>query len=352
MSRLIRFLTALGLLLIAYFTTGINTDISVSLWLATALLLAVTVFLQDSWQMIAIPLVLPLLIAVYHINNRELLCQIVLSLLAALNGNLASLVCWGLAALLFTFEGITQGWQLITLPYLCLGIFLAGYKGNEKDLVSRPNVQEALVNYNYDEHQQLKREVARLKTTLSEQRSLNKEINEEDLAKIGHDVGEVTAKLSLLLFEMKAFLTTEQLKNIPATIGLEEQLNLLRRIIPKHWPQSFFTKQLSEILAETALEKRALLKLRLNRIELTAGEKFVISEMTKALLEENSETEVSLEEGEDGLFYTLRPVKRQEADSRLYKLVKSIGGSLLFGEEEAFLIWRTEQDEHVVNSTP
>ncbi len=105
-------------------------------------------------------------------------------------------------------------------------------------------------------------------------------------------------------------------------------------------------------MAETALEKRALLKLRLNRIELTAGEKFVISEMTKALLEENSETEVSLEEGEDGLFYTLRPVKRQEADSRLYKLVKSIGGSLLFGEEEAFLIWRTEQDEHVVNSTP
>ncbi len=352
MSRLIRFLTALGLLLIAYLTTGINTDISVSLWIATALLLAVTVFLQDSWQIIAIPLALPLLIAVYHVNNRELLCQVFLSLLAALNNNYASLLCWGLATLLFAFEGITQGWQLITLPYLCLGIFLAGYKGSEKIEVSRPNVQEALVNYNYEEHQQLKREVARLKAALTEERALKREINEEDLAKIGHDIGEITAKLSLLLFEMKAFLTPEQLKNIPATIGLEEQLNLLRRIIPQHWPQSFFTKQLSEILAETALEKRALLKLRLNRIELTAGEKFVISEMTKALLEENSEAEVTLEEGEDGLFYTLRPVKRQEADARLYKLVTSIGGSLLFGEEEVFLIWRTEQDEHVVNSTP
>ncbi len=337
MSRLIRFLTALGLLLIAYLTTGINTDISVSLWIATALLLAVTVFLQDSWQIIAIPLALPLLIAVYHVNNRELLCQVFLSLLAALNNNYASLLCWGLATLLFAFEGITQGWQLITLPYLCLGIFLAGYKGSEKIEVSRPNVQEALVNYNYEEHQQLKREVARLKAALTEERALKREINEEDLAKIGHDIGEITAKLSLLLFEMKAFLTPEQLKNIPATIGLEEQLNLLRRIIPQHWPQSFFTKQLSEILAET---------------ELTAGEKFVISEMTKALLEENSEAEVTLEEGEDGLFYTLRPVKRQEADARLYKLVTSIGGSLLFGEEEVFLIWRTEQDEHVVNSTP
>ena len=131
---------------------------------------------------------------------------------------------------------------------------------------------------------------------------------------------------------------------------METNLYNLQKIIPSYWPELFFTETLGEILTKTSLERKGILYLKLKKLDLKVAEKYVLNEVTRYFLEENKKLEISLEEGQEGLFYVLRPIIKKELEPRLLKLVAGIGGNVIFNEEELYIIWRVE-DESSFSST-
>ncbi|MFA6694327.1 MAG: hypothetical protein WCS44_05770, partial [Bacillota bacterium] len=84
MNKAVRLIAATGLLGVAYFSAG-QTDISLSLWIATALLFAITVLLEDLWQFVAVLLALPLMFLLYNSGSRDALTLVVFSLISVLS---------------------------------------------------------------------------------------------------------------------------------------------------------------------------------------------------------------------------------------------------------------------------
>ncbi|MDD2431022.1 MAG: hypothetical protein PHD88_00665 [Firmicutes bacterium] len=347
MNKAVRLIAATGLLGVAYFSAG-QTDISLSLWIATALLFAITVLLEDLWQFVAVLLALPLMFLLYNSGSRDALTLVVFSLISVLSSIKIAVGLWVIAGVLFVLEGLFFTWHLGTLPFLLLGLGSSFNKELKPQfLPARALQQEMMLPLDQKENLQLKKEVAFLRAHLDQRRVTT--VN-NDFERVGKEIGEVTSKLSLLLFEIGSLLDEGILTEIPAFEDLKAQMVKLRKVLPQTWCQTFFTDSLSAILNRTALDKKVVLHLRLKKMDLTVAEKFVLNEMTKGLLEDNKEYEISLEDGEDGLFYVIRPIDKKQLDERIEKLIAGIDGTVIFGDGNAYLIWRKENYENTLNS--
>ncbi len=349
MNRLIRFIAALGLLGLAFFQAKALGEISISLWLATGVLFILAVFLQDNWQLLTIPLALPLFISLYQSGNNEVLALALLSLIAIINNSFVSLILWVLSGSLFLLNGFMYGWQIDLLPYLCLGLVVACGR-EEREISQGLEEKDNIIRFDYEESLRLKKENTRIKALLVNKNETLEVLDKQNHEKLGLELKAVTAKLALLLFELKVILEPSIISEISTLNDLETNLYNLQKIIPSYWPELFFTETLGEILTKTALERKGILYLKLKKLDLKVAEKYVLNEVTRNFLEENKKLEISLEEGQEGLFYVLRPIIKKELEPRLLKLVAGIGGNVIFNEEELYIIWRVE-DESSFSST-
>lgn len=353
---MIRFISSLSLLLLAYYKAGALLDSSLSLWIATGVLFITTVFLERSWQLLAIPLSMPLLFSLYSSGLRDPLVFVVLSLLVVLSSNSVSILVWVVSVALFIIEGLFLGFQLNTLPYLIVGLLICSVRDNKSkqrtDLTKLDLFTDGDRNLTDEEERfQLKKEINRLRSLLEERNRSIKELDTERFERVGIEVGEVVSKLSLLLFEIRVVLDEKNLSELTALNDLEDELKKLQKLVPNYWPKPFFTESLSDILNKTALNKKAILSLRLEKIGLKVGEKFVLNEITDYFLQENKEYDITLENGEDGLFYVIRPITEKVLDRRLERLIAGIGGTIIFTEDELYLIWRKEENANLTYST-
>lgn len=349
MNRLIRFITALGLLGLALFQAKAMGEISLSLWLATGVLFTLSIFLQDNWQLLTIPLAIPLFISLYQGGNNQALALALLSLIAVINNSYVGLILWVLSGGLFLLNGFMYGWQIDLLPYICLGLVVACSREESK----KPQIlqeKDNIIRFDYEENLRLKKENTRIKALLANKSEALEVLDKQSYEKLGLEFKAVTAKLALLIFELKVMLEPSVISGLSTLNDLETNLSNLQKIIPSYWPELFFRETLGEILTKTALEKKAVLHLKLKKLDLKVGEKYVLNEVTRYFLEENKKLEISLEEGQAGLFYVLRPIIKEELEPRLLKLVAGIGGTIIFDEEELYIIWRVE-DESSLSST-
>ncbi|HHY19784.1 MAG TPA: hypothetical protein GX522_07790 [Firmicutes bacterium] len=351
MSRFIRLVTALSLFAFAFIKAKALTDPSLSLWIATAVLMVITVFLHKSWQFLVLPLVVPLLLYLSNAGEKELVACLVLSLLATLNNRWAAYLVFTVGGILFVVDGFLHGFAFDIVPFLCLGLFLAFIREtNQRSLSKEQRVEKAPRDHNYEnENMFLRKEISKLKAALTE-KSQEAPIDSSWLKKLGEETRELSTKLSLLVFQIKAFLDPQVISTLPALSELDNQLNKLREMAPEYWPEPFFRESLSEILNKTASEKNALVHLRLKKVELGVGEKYVLNEITKSFLQKDKEYEVSLGNGEDGLFYVIRPIEKKDINERLKQLISFIQGTFIFGEDEFYFIWRQENYESNLNS--
>ncbi len=350
MSRLVRFVTTLSLLGLAFLQAKTMGEISFSLWLATGVLFAMAVFLQDIWQLLTIPLAIPLFISLYQSGHNEALALAVLSLLAIINNNFVGLTLWVLSGGLFLVNGFMHGWQFNLWPYISLGLFVAFSREERKEPQVLPE-KNNIIRLDYEENLRLKKENLRLKALLVNKNEALEVLDKESYEKLGIELKAVTAKLALLIFELKVILEPSVIAGISTLNDLETNLNNLQKTIPYYWPEQFFQETLSEILTKTALEKKAILHLKLKKMDLKVAEKYVLNEITSSFLEGNKRLEITLEEGQEGLFYVLRPITKKELEPRLVKLVSGIGGNIIFNEDEIYIIWRADNESSLSSTS-
>ncbi len=345
MNRAVRLGAAVGLLTLSYINAT-EAEVALSLWIASFLVFAVTALLDDKWQYLTVLLSLPLLYALYTSGSRDALTLAAFGLFSLLNFKQIALGFWALAAVLFLAEGFFAEWHLNTLPFLLLGLAALSAEGRSKAFL--PAAYSALYGGpSPEETAQLKRENAYLRGQLEKARGPKG----DQPTGFGRELKEITSNLAVLLFEVSCLVEESVLRSIPVFAELKDQLQTLQKRVPEAFSEGFFKEPLSAVLDGIALEKEAVFHLKLKKTDLTAGEKFVMGELTKTLVEKGKEYEITLSDGKEGLLYTVRPAVKKQLDERVEKLVDGIKGSVIFGDGSAYLIWRTETHEGTLDST-